>query len=161
MYTIRKFKSEDTQNVNEIALSAFLQYQSCYSDWESFSAKISNMASLASESKLLVATSEEEKIIGAVAYVPAGKSNGFFSSEWAAIRMLVVNPNYRGIGLGRALTEACISHAIQDKFNCIALHTSPIMEVALKMYLKMGFEFVKEMPPIHGVPYNIYKKILV
>lgn len=159
MYYIRDFKTEDSQFVNELALKAFLQYQHQYSDWKNLSKKISDMSSLANNSELIVAVLEE-KLIGAVAYVSAGKSSEFFSPEWPVMRMLVVDPNYRGIGVGKTLTEACIARAIRDDADCIALHTSPIMEIALKIYLKMGFTFDREISPIHGVPYNIYKKLL-
>ena len=159
-YKIRDFQIEDSRFVNEIALKAFLQYKDHYSDWEGLSKKISNMSILSNESELIVGTIAS-KVIGAIAYVPAGKANGFFSSEWPAIRMLVVDPNHRGIGLGKALTEICVSRAIRDGASCIALHTSPIMKVALEMYLRMGFKLEYEIPFIHGVPYNIYKKILL
>ena len=62
-----------------------------------------------------------------------------------------------GHGIGRALTEECIRRAERDDAPAIALHTSPIMEVALPMYLRMGFEFVRAVTPIHGVPYGVYR----
>jgi hypothetical protein len=42
----------------------------------------------------------------------------------------------------------------------IALHTSPIMTVALPMYLRMGFAKVQDAPPLFGVPYAVYTKAL-
>jgi hypothetical protein len=42
----------------------------------------------------------------------------------------------------------------------IALHTSPIMSVALPMYLKMGFAKACDAPPILGVAYAVYTKAL-
>jgi hypothetical protein len=42
----------------------------------------------------------------------------------------------------------------------IALHTSPIMSVALPMYLKMGFAKAYDAPPIFGVAYAVYTKAL-
>ena len=74
--------------------------------------------------------------------------------------MLVVDPAYRGHGVGRALTNACIRRAERDGASRVALHTSPIMEVALAMYRRMGFERVRAVPPIHGVPYDVYVKRL-
>jgi ribosomal protein S18 acetylase RimI-like enzyme len=74
--------------------------------------------------------------------------------------MLVVDPTTRGRGLGRALTDACIARARRDGATVIALHTSPIMTVALPMYRRLGFEQVREAPPIHGVAYAVYLKSL-
>ena len=74
--------------------------------------------------------------------------------------MLVVDPQQRGAGVGRALTQACIDRAERDGSAVIALHTSPIMTVALPLYLRMGFELVRDAPPICGVPYAVYLKAL-
>ena len=72
--------------------------------------------------------------------------------------MPVVDPDARGLGAGRALTEACVARARRDRAPEIALHTSPIMTVALPMYLRMGFVRVRDAPPLFGVPYAIYVK---
>lgn len=74
--------------------------------------------------------------------------------------MLVVEPSNRGKGIGRSLTDVCIERAKRDKSKVIALHTSPIMEVALKMYLRMGFSLHCGAPAIHGVSYGVYIKNL-
>lgn len=158
-YQLRDYCPTDSKFINNIALSAFEQYKNQYSDWQTFSNKISNMSSLAEHAELIVATIDDN-IIGAVAYVPPGKPKGFFPLEWPVIRMLVVNPDYRGIGIGKSLTEECINRAKRDVSPLIALHTSPIMEIALSMYLRMGFVFEQKAAPIHAVPYNIYIKRL-
>ena len=74
--------------------------------------------------------------------------------------MLVVDPAARGRGLGRMLTEECMRRARRDGAEMIALHTSPIMQVALAMYLRLGFVPLRDSPPIFGVPYRIYLKRL-
>jgi ribosomal protein S18 acetylase RimI-like enzyme len=75
--------------------------------------------------------------------------------------MLIVDPAARGSGVGRALTEEFIKRARQDGSGVIALHTSPIMTVALPMYLRMGFQLLREAPPLFGVPYAVYVKHLI
>jgi GNAT superfamily N-acetyltransferase len=77
------------------------------------------------------------------------------------MRMLVVHPEYRGWGVGRKLAEQCLRRAIRDQANIFALHTSPIMQVALPMYLRMGFTYHSPAPDIWGVKYNIYTKRLL
>ena len=66
----------------------------------------------------------------------------------------------RGKGLGHQLTSECIRRATRDRSPIIALHTSPIMTVALPMYLRMGFAKAYDSPPIFGVPYAVYTKAL-
>jgi hypothetical protein len=58
------------------------------------------------------------------------------------------------------LTMECIERAKRDKAAVIALHTSPIMTVALPMYLKMGFAKAYDAPPLFGVRYAVYTKAL-
>jgi ribosomal protein S18 acetylase RimI-like enzyme len=91
---------------------------------------------------------------------PAKPKAAFFDPVWPIIRMLAVHPECRGSGVGRILTEECISRARRDRSRVVALHTSPIMTVALPMYIRMGFQLLREAPAIHGVPYAIYLKEL-
>lgn len=159
-YMLRDFKPTDAEAVNALALAAFDQFRSAYADWAVFSRNIGSMASLATAGELIVAA-VDERIVGAVVYVaPHKPKKEFFSVEWPILRMLVVSPAHRGYGIGRALTQECILRAQRDGASLIALHTSPIMEVALPMYQRMGFAFHSEAPEIFGVFYGIYVKAL-
>lgn len=159
-YSLREFQDDDAAFVNELALAAFEEYRQHYDDWISFSRAIGNMASLANTGELIVAV-VQGKVAGAIAYVGPGKmKSDFFSQEWPILRMLVVDPVYRGLGIGRALTEECIHRAYRDGALLIALHTSQIMKVALSMYEHMGFKYKCEAPKIFGVPYGVYIKEL-
>lgn len=157
---LRDFRQSDAEAVNALALAAFQQFAHEYEDWPGFRARIACMATLAETGEIIVATGEAG-IVGAVAYLgPRKPKSSFFPAEWAVMRMLVVSPTARGLGVGRALAEACIARARRDKAQVFGLHTSPIMTVALPMYLRMGFAFIREAPSIHGVPYGIYAKPL-
>ncbi|MGH8454210.1 MAG: GNAT family N-acetyltransferase [Nevskiales bacterium] len=159
-FSLREFQSADAAAVNEVALAAFDELRHHYNDWPTFSRNIGNMASLAQTGELIVATIQE-KVAGAVTYVgPGKKKREFFPIEWPILRMLVVAPAHRGLGIGRALTEECIRRAKRDGAPLIALHTTPIMKVALPMYERMGFKYQHEAPSIFGVSYGIYVKEL-
>ena len=159
-FNIRNFQDADAKSVNRIAIDAFSQYKLHFSDWPAIMKTVGNMALLANNAELIVATVNED-IAGAVCYVAPGKEKNFFPIEWPIIRMLVVNPAYRNIGIGKALTEACVQKAILDNCSLIGLHTSHIMETALRMYLRMGFKLEREAPAIYGVAYTIYIKELL
>ncbi|MDG4549117.1 MAG: GNAT family N-acetyltransferase [Candidatus Contendobacter sp.] len=159
-HTLRNFSPSDADAVNRLALRAFEQFRGEYSDWEAFSRNIGSMASLSTSGELIVA-SDQDRIVGAVVYVgPHKPKREFFSIEWPILRMLVVDPAHRGQGIGRVLTQECINRAQRDSASVIALHTSPIMQVALPMYLRMGFMFEREAPSILGVSYGVYIKRL-
>jgi ribosomal protein S18 acetylase RimI-like enzyme len=158
--TLRSYCEADAAGVNELALAAFDQFRSQYSDWQAMASGIGRMSALADVGEIIIAE-RDERIIGAVAYIGPGRPKAtFFDQSWPIIRMLVVDPFCRGGGVGRALTEECMKRARRDGSPVIALHTSPIMTVALPMYLRMGFQLARDAPPIYGVPYAVYLRQL-
>ena len=154
---IRSYKKSDEEQLNALAIEAFEQFQDLYNDWGAIKAAVGNMSVLDKTSEIVVAE-ESGNLVGAVAFVPpGGDSKGYFEKSWPSIRMLVVSKNQRGKGIGRDLTDECIQRAKSLGCKFVALHTSPIMEVALSMYLRMGFVKVKDIEPIFGVEYSVYK----
>ena len=157
---LRNFLPVDAQRIDELALAAFEQFKDAYTDWPVFSTKISNMSGLSATGEIIVAELGG-KLLGAVAYIGPGKDKAaFFRPEWPVMRMLVVAPNARGQGIGKALAEACLSRARRDGAEVFALHTSELMHVALPMYQRMGFQWHAAAPDIHGVRYGVYLKAL-
>lgn len=157
---LRDYRADDAEAVVRVALAAFAEFEPHYSDWPLFMTHVAKMPELAGTGEIIVAE-DGDKIAGAVAYVgPQAPKAAFFDPAWPVIRMLVVDPSARGRGIGRQLTEECLRRAERDQAGVIALHTTPIMTVALPMYLRMGFVRVGEAPDILGVPYAIYVKSL-
>ena len=157
---LRDFQQCDASAVNALGVAAFKQFADHYQDWPVFQKKIACMAALAEAGEIIVAATDTT-IVGAVAYLgPQAPKSEFFPNSWAVMRMLVVSPEWRGQGLGHSLAQACFAKALRDGAEVFGLHTSPIMSVALPMYLRMGFTFVREAPSIHGVEYGIYAKHL-
>lgn len=157
---LRDFRAADAPQVNRLALAAFDQFKSHYSDWPAMAASLGRMAMLAENGELILAELAN-KIVGAVVYVAPGRPKpSCFDAEWPVIRMLVVDPDHRGLGMGRTLTMECLARALRDGSPVIALHTSPFMAVALSMYLRMGFERLREGPFIFGAPSAVYLKHL-
>ncbi|WGS84036.1 GNAT family N-acetyltransferase [Methylomonas sp. UP202] len=160
MPKIRDFLPSDAKQVDSLALRSFEQFKGSYQDWPGFRAKIGNMSCLVDVGEIIVAELEC-RIVGAVVYVgPNASKAEFFRPEWSIMRMLVVDPNFRARGIGRTLAQEAIRRAKRDGASVFALHTSIVMEVALPMYLRMGFVWVSDAPAIHGVDYGIYVKEL-
>lgn len=157
---LRAFEDADAPVINRLAVLAFSQYQHAYNDWPAMTRVLEKMSEMAKTSEVVIAE-HDGRLIGAVGYLPpfAAKA-AHFEAEWPLVRMLVVDPDARGFGAGRALTDACIDRARRDRAPEIALHTSEMMTVALPMYLRMGFVRVSDAPPLFGVPYGIYVKRL-
>lgn len=97
-----------------------------------------------------------EKIVGMAFLVPGGNPWKFFEAEWSYIRMVGVLPEYEGGGIGRRLTEMCMTLAKQRGEKTIALHTSEFMDAARHLYESLGFTKLKEIEPQWGKRYWIY-----
>ena len=157
---IRDYEGSDADNLNRTAVAAFGQFRDHYNDWPAMLAGLSKTSALGTTGEVIIAELQD-KFAGAVAYFgPHRPKAPFFDQSWPIIRMLIVDPAFRGKGIGHALTNECIARAKRDGAPLIALHTSPIMTVALPMYLKMGFVKAYDAPPIFGVAYAVYTKAL-
>lgn len=157
---LRAFRAADAPVLDRLAVDAFRQYSVLFSDWPAMAKALACHAELATRAEIIVAEADGA-IAGSVGYVgPDRPKADYFDPAWPIIRMLVVDPAARGHGLGRLLSEACLAAARRDGAPLIALHTSPIMTVALPMYLRMGFAWLKDVPPIQGVPYAVYTRQL-
>lgn len=158
-FILRNFAGNDAQAVNALALRAFEQFQDAYEDWPVFRARL-DLASLGGVGEVIVAEVNGQ-IAGAVAYLgPGAPKAPFFQPDWPVMRMLVVSPDARGLGIGRVLAEECLRRAKRDGAKTFALHTSALMHVALPMYERMGFKRIADASAIHGVNYGVYLKEL-
>ncbi len=95
--------------------------------------------------KLLIAVSKTGDIGGAVVYLGDMKyygSGGTAPNERhaAGFRLLAVDPATRGQGIGKLLSIACLQMAKDEKQPQMIIHSTKAMQVAWKMYEKLGFK---------------------
>uniref|UniRef100_UPI0035CA72B2 GNAT family N-acetyltransferase n=1 Tax=uncultured Nostoc sp. TaxID=340711 RepID=UPI0035CA72B2 len=88
---------------------------------------------------------------------PSGNPTTIFPADWSYIRLLDVDPKYRGLGIGRKLAQLCVQHAQVTGETGVALHTSEFMNAARQMYEALGFKREKELAPMYGKRYWLYK----
>lgn len=105
--------------------------------------------------QLLVATDADEALLGGVVYFAdmAQYGSGGAATRLTAtsgIRLLGVAPHARGMGVGRALTEACIERARAHGHARVVLHTTEAMQVAWGMYERLGFRRAPELDFMQG-----------
>ncbi|RYX95040.1 MAG: GNAT family N-acetyltransferase [Comamonadaceae bacterium] len=71
------------------------------------------------------------------------------SKSVAQLRLLILSPQARGLGLGARLTDECLAFARSRGYSKMVLWTNSILTAARGIYMKRGFKLVKS-EPYHG-----------
>jgi ribosomal protein S18 acetylase RimI-like enzyme len=104
---------------------------------------------------LLAAVSHSGEIAGAVVYFSDMKNYGSGGTATSLVntsgfRLLAVHPDFRGQGIGKILTGACIAHAKAHQHHQLVIHTTAAMKTAWKMYESLGFKRITDLDFMQG-----------
>jgi ribosomal protein S18 acetylase RimI-like enzyme len=138
-FTIRPILPSDYPAVGRITLDAYERNRDDLDD--EYRQELQDVAARAGVCPVLVAVGVAGTLLGAVTYVP-GPDNPMSELEKdgeAGIRMLAVDPAAQGLGVGRALTLACLERARRDGRSGMALYTRPANIPSQRLYESLGF----------------------
>ncbi len=156
----RRGTTADIEALHNLAISCYTEFADILAPehWTDMESRLRNRESF---TDLLTRSTSficevEGNAAGAAYIVPSGNPAYVFQADWSYIRMVGVAPQYRGQGISRLLTEACIEHARNTGEHTIALHTSEFMNAARHIYESLGFEQQRELEPLFGKRYWLY-----
>lgn len=157
----RQGNIDDLNKLKDLALKSWEQFRNelTLENWQKLKNSLANdktYIDLLEKSYCLVCLNANSEIIGMSFLVPSGNPTDIYEESWCYIRLITVNQNYIGQGIGRLLSEKCIQYAKDNGERTIALHTSEIMSKARRIYVSLGFKILKEIEPRLGKKYWLY-----
>ena len=115
--------------------------------FQSFAEELANLpGEYAAPSGSLLLVWVDDVLAGCVALRPILDVDYANSAE---MKRLYVRPAFRGLGLGRMLSESILDRARELGFSHVLLDTLNDMEAARALYEELGFE---EIPPYYHNP---------
>ena len=147
---IRDARSDDRVAIEAVTLGAYEQYAAVMPAlWERYRRNILAALAAAQPGAQIVAE-DDGRIVGAVLLYPAGSAmarpgGGSITLKWPEVRLLAVAPQARGRGVGAALMKECIRRARQAGALALTLHTTDIMQEAMRLYERLGFRRAPEL----------------
>jgi GNAT superfamily N-acetyltransferase len=147
---IRDARSEDRGAIEAVTLAAYEQFAALMpAYWEGYRQNI--LATLADAPlDAQIVAEEEGRVVGTVLLYPAGgvmarPGGGSITLAWPEVRLLAVAPEARGRGVGAALMSECIRRARQSGAAALTLHTTDVMQSAMRLYERLGFRRAPEL----------------
>jgi len=153
--------SSEKQSLQQLGILSYNQFSRILApeDWATmnrFLHKDKMWDQLVNNAKIFVCE-DEGKLVGMAYLVSSGNPTHIYPADWSYVRMVGVDPGYRGKGIAKQLTQMCVDYARESNEKIVGLHTSEKMEDARHIYESIGFKLFKEIDPIYGVRYFLYR----
>lgn len=152
--TIQDAEGKDRESLEKHLIEAYQQYEQKLSAkrWELYKEEMRKSAAGERTFAFLVARKENE-IVGSVQLFASSEA-AYDKPELAIhspiIRFLAVSPQARGQGIAVQLIRESIRRCLAIGASTLHLHTTDMMEAAVKLYERLGFERAVEKDFFNG-----------
>ena len=159
-FDVRAIRDDEVAALSALTVAAYGDLDMDIGDYRD---ELADVAGRVRNADVLVAVGDG-RVLGGVTYVGDARNvyAEFDDADGAGIRMLAVAANARGRGVGVALVDACIALARARGRARIVLHTTDAMDVAQRMYRRLGFTraSARDWRPRAGVALLGYELVL-
>ncbi|MCQ6554363.1 GNAT family N-acetyltransferase [Streptomyces sp. C10-9-1] len=159
--TIRRVEPREFTALGELTARAYLDGGLLdFGERDPYLEVLRDVAGRAAQSEVYVAVDGDGRLLGGVAFVPAGGPYADIARPGEAeFRTLAVAEEARGRGVGEALVRTCVARA-RSVPGCVrlVLSTQHAMRPAQRMYERLGFVRTpkRDWTPIPAVPLLTY-----
>ncbi|HEX5615638.1 MAG TPA: GNAT family N-acetyltransferase [Acidimicrobiia bacterium] len=142
--TVRSARPDEYERVAQVTIDAYRALEVDHL-FDGYDDEIRDVAGRAERAEVLVAVDADGAVLGAVTFVSDPESAWL---EWAEpgevqFRLLAVDPNVQGRGVGELLARACVERA-RALGAPIVIHTTQWMHGAHRLYPRLGFRRAPE-----------------
>lgn len=138
---LRDARPDELASVAALLASAYAEHRAHFPAalWRTYRAELAAVADQLGSGDTIVAL-RRGTLVGTVTfYADASRDGHGWPPDVASLRLLGVDPDARGTGVGRALVAECVERAARGGASKLGLHTAPFMEAANRLYAERGF----------------------
>jgi GNAT superfamily N-acetyltransferase len=145
---VRDARPEELGAVRDLTLRAYAEYAATMAPaaWAGLDAAVRAALDDVGAEDRIVAERGGVLLGSVMLYPPATDAyrGAAKSATWPVLRLLAVDPEARGQGVGQALMDECVRRARGMGATELGLHSSESLRAAIRMYQRMGFERAPE-----------------
>jgi GNAT superfamily N-acetyltransferase len=161
---VRPVRPDEYERLGEITVAAYHALPGHVHEPEYDEELRDTAAKVAAGCEVMVAVGDDGRVLGGVCFVPSADNPFHETAEPGAVtfRHLAVDPAAQGAGAGTALVMWCVDRARQLGATALAIHSTPWMTGAHRLYERFGFarDPGHDWVPVPDVPLLAFTKPL-